>query len=560
MTIHKRLFIVTVIVSIINILNISVASMQKTTPQQAPQPAQEEQISAQEELERIKPVMKLAEKLFSGTQDIIQGLNESMAIAHSANKTAINAAQEATKALGLANEATAGIAQIQALQADILKQSQSTAASLEQQIQTATKKLEHEYERLSSTLTEQAAKEEEKITDATRRKNEHLDEKIKLKKDLGIYEQKAKIQAQAQVQANFETEKEKWKNIREMLGDSKPIIKIALAIIATTLCIYTIKYGMPALVNYLTQPRVISETSKTGWLKTELFGQFKPKQNTAIDELIFAPSLQKQLFDLLLRVQSAKKYGEALPNILFYGAPGTGKTAFVRALAYASGLDYALTSGSEFAKITDLNTANNELRKLLNWSKKSSKGLIVFIDEAESLFANRKLLTTSKATQDFINTFLALISDQSQENVMFIFATNHPFKLDDAITNRIGINIEFTLPQAQEREKILLMYMVKFAQKNEEAIVDLHPEIKQLLSTYADKLEGFSPRAIKFVAEEMIIKARRQASRQLTNDIAQAVIDETKHSLQQTIQWENERNEWTGTLPITQMQYKGWFQ
>ena len=173
-------------------------------------------------------------------------------------------------------------------------------------------------------------------------------------------------------------------------------------------------------------------------------------------------------------------------------------------------------------------------------------GLIVFIDEAESLFANRKLPTTSKATQDFINTFLSLVSDQSQKKVMFIFATNHPFKLDDAITNRIGINIEFTLPKASEREKILLMYLAKFAQENEDAIVDFHPEIMRLLSKYADSLEGFSPRAIKFVAEEMIINARRQESMQLTNEIAQAVIDQAKHSLQQTELWEKERNEWTG--------------
>ena len=141
----------------------------------------------------------------------------------------------------------------------------------------------------------------------------------------------------------------------------------------------------------------------------------------------------------------------------------------LRALAYSSGLDYALTSGSEFAKITDLNHVSNELRKFLNWAKRSKNGLIVFIDEAESLFANRKLLTTSKATQDFINTFLALISDQSQKKVMFIFATNHPFKLDDAIINRIGINVEFTLPEAHEREKILFMYLVKVAQENEVA-------------------------------------------------------------------------------------------
>ena len=63
----------------------------------------------------------------------------------------------------------------------------------------------------------------------------------------------------------------------------------------------------------------------------------------------------------------------------FYGAPGTGKTTFVRALAYSSGLDYALTSGSEFAKITDLNLVSNELRKLLNWAKRSKMGLLFLL-------------------------------------------------------------------------------------------------------------------------------------------------------------------------------------
>ncbi len=549
MTINKQLLIVSTMVSIISIFN-----PPKVSSQQRTQHAEDlEQLSAQEV---IAPAMQLAQNLFAQTQQIIQGLNESMAIAHSSNKTAIDAAQKATQALDEAKRTSELLGQI----SSGVERAHNLQITIEQQIHTATKNLEHVHEQLSAALTKQAAKEEEKITDASKRKNEHFEAKIKLKKDLGIYEQEAKVMAQASI----ETEKEKWKNIREIIGDSKTMAKIALAIVASTLCIYTIKYGMPVLANYLTQPQVISETSKkswlsTEWLPTEWFGQFKSKQQTDIDDLIFAPFLQKQLLNLLLRVQSARDYEEALPNILFYGAPGTGKTAFVKALAKASGLDYALTSGSEFAKITDLNLANNELRKLLNWAKKSPKGLIVFIDEAESLFANRKLLSTSKATQDFINTFLTLISDQSQENVMFIFATNHPFKLDDAITNRIGINIEFTLPQAIEREKILSMYLIKFAQKNKNAIVKITPEITNLLSTYAENLDAFSPRAIKFVAEEMIIQARRQESKQLTNDIAWSVIKEAKHSLQQTVQWENERNEWAGPLPITQMQYKGWF-
>ena len=60
------------------------------------------------------------------------------------------------------------------------------------------------------------------------------------------------------------------------------------------------------------------------------------------------------------------------------------------------------------------------------------------------------------------------------------------------------------------------------------AVVDVHPEIMQNLFSYAEKLEGFSPRAIKFVAENMIINARRQDTRLLTHEIALQAINEAQ--------------------------------
>jgi AAA+ superfamily predicted ATPase len=352
---------------------------------------------------------------------------------------------------------------------------------------------------------------------------------------LGLFEQAGRFQVQAAVDA----ETTKWNKIQETIDDPKRILKIVAAIVVIALIIYVAKYGIPVLVNHLTQPRVISETSKKGW-----FGWGNLQQTVKLDDLTFTPSLQKKLFDLALRIKTAKTYNENLPNVLFYGESGTGKTAFAKALAYYSDVDYALTSGSEFAKITDLNSANNELRKLLDWAKKSDNGLIIFIDEVESLFANRKLPSTSKATQNFINTFLALVPDGSQKNVMFVFATNHPFKLDDAINDRIATKIEFTLPEKLEREKILSTYLEKFAQESEEAIVALHPEIVEQLTAYADSLKGLSPRAIQIVAEEMIVYARRQKNKQLTDNIARIVLENAQYNLGQVTRWEKERNEW----------------
>ncbi|MFH0898520.1 MAG: AAA family ATPase [bacterium] len=524
MLLYKKLWIV---------IAINAFNLTYIFPMQTPTETTE-QSQIEKTLKRLSDQIQYA---CNASNNTVLSANQAMALAHSSNGTAIRAFQKAKDALNLTNEVSTKTTQIQTLQANILQQAQTVETNLRS-----------EFEHIKNALIEQGTKEGQRIMDLLQKENgRSLEEKIRIEKTKiqekqarGIYEQTNKSMAQANVDATIGAEKERWRNIREIIGDSRLIIKIGLAILIIVLCSYIIKYGIPALMNYLTQPRVISETSKKGW-----FGWFIPQQNVDLTDLIFTPSLEKQLFDLLLRVQSAKMYNEALPNVLFYGPSGIGKTAFAKTLAYSSGLDYALTSGSEFAKITDLNTANNELRKLLNWANNNDKGLIVFIDEAESLFANRKLPTTSKTTQDFINTFLALISDQSQKNVMFIFATNHPYKLDDAILNRIGINIEFTLPTALEREKIISMYLAKFAQENKDAIVELDSEIMKLLSNYAANLEGFSPRAIKFIAEKMIINARRQNPRLLCHDSAQAVIEEALSSMQKTTLWEKERDIWT---------------
>ncbi len=406
------------------------------------------------------------------------------------------------------------------------------------------------------------AKETEKLREETdiRVKKATLDlelEKIKTEKiedgkiqlelqkqkiDAGVFDTEAKERRKADIEKN----KDRLAFYTNIVGrlesfatDPKKVAILGTAVIGTAAGIYAAKHGLPVLISHLVQPRVVSETSKKSW-----FGYKAPTELMNMSDLTFAPALQKQLLDIADRVQTARLYDENLPNVMFYGAPGTGKTAFAKALAHCCDVDYALTSGSEFAKITDLNLANKELRKLIEWGKVSDKGLIIFIDEAESLFANRKLPTTSKSVQDFINTFLALIPEKSQKNLMFIFASNHPFKLDDAITNRVGISVEFTLPAAEERTKILSTYLNKFANANEDALVTLDPIVQKNLPQYAKALEGLAPRAIKYVAEEMIVYARRQDNKQLSDKIAKEAIQAGITSIQQNEAWAAERDKW----------------
>ncbi|MBS1987908.1 AAA family ATPase [Candidatus Dependentiae bacterium] len=489
-----------------------------------------------EALQQVEAVTQRANYLREVVNNGIVRLNQSIALAHHSNDKSIEAFQVSTQALAQANQVATQI-----------EESRELHAQMRQYAQTATATLETEFNRLKDALAQEVIRNEAVRANDARIHNEFDREtriqlqraEIHEKQRLGIFEQEEKIKAQAAT----DVEKIKWNTIQKMIDSPKRIIKIVIAVTAIALGVYAAQYGIPLVMNYFTQPKVISETSKKGW-----FGWSKPPRVSCLKDLIFTPELHKQLFDLVLRVQFAKMYNENLPNVLFFGASGTGKTAFAKELAYYLDIDYALTSGSEFAKITDLNLANSEFRKLLDWAKNSEKGLIVFIDEAESLFANRKLPTTSQGIQDFINTFLALVPEKSQKNLMFIFATNHPFKLDDAIIDRIGMNIEFTLPEKAEREKILASYLEKFAQENSEAVVDLHQDVLENLSIYADLLEGVCPRAIKFIAQEMVVQARRQEPKQLTGEIAQTALDQAMKSLQQAELWEKVRVQWARDL------------
>ena len=478
--------------------------------------------------EILQSLNERTQEVADNANEAVRQANHAVALAHNANHTAINAMQmlkdlseKSDLVLNRVNQASEVIAQVQQIPQEAQRLAQDAIANLQA-----------EYNRVRNELAESARVHHEQEREA--RVQEGV-AKIQEKHRLGIFEQEERIRAQAAV----DIEAIRWSKIDGMIGDPYFWAKIVLSVTAIAAGIYLAKHGIPMMMNWFKQPCVVSETSKTDW-----FGWGGECEEIRLADLIFQPALQHKLYDLILRIQSAKMYNENLPNVLLYGAPGTGKTAFAKALAYHSGLDYALTSGSEFAKITDLNLANNELRNLLDWADGGDKGLIVFIDEAESLFANRKLPSTPKLTQDFINTFLALVPEKSQKKVMFIFATNHPFKLDDAILNRIGINIEFVLPEASEREKILATYLAKFAQENNDCFISLHPKILDGVSVYADSLKGLSPRAIKFVAEEMIVNARRQHDKQLTPEIVQDVLDDAIYSLKQTEDWKREQAAW----------------
>lgn len=106
------------------------------------------------------------------------------------------------------------------------------------------------------------------------------------------------------------------------------------------------------------------------------------KTGNGFGDVILHPSLQKRIEQLSSATANTKAHQAPFRNMLFYGPPGTGKTMAARELARKSGLDYALMTGGDVAPLGS--QAVTKIHQLFDWAKKSNKGLLLFIDEADA--------------------------------------------------------------------------------------------------------------------------------------------------------------------------------
>ncbi|XP_058206401.1 uncharacterized protein LOC131319947 [Rhododendron vialii] len=311
--------------------------------------------------------------------------------------------------------------------------------------------------------------------------------------------------------------------LRAILTDQNKMVVAVGGVTALAAGIYTTREGARVIWSYvdriLGQPSLIRESSRGKYPWSGLFSRgmstLSSKTSKAsasnngngFGDVILNPSLQKRIQQLASATANTKSHQAPFRNMLFYGPPGTGKTMAARELARKSGLDYALMTGGDVAPLGP--QAVTKIHQLFDWGKKSKRGLLLFIDEADAFLCERNKTYMSEAQRSALNALLFRTGDQSKDIVLAL-ATNRPGDLDSAVADRIDEVLEFPLPGEDERFKLLKLYLDKYIAKagarkpglfshlfkKQQQKIEIKDLTDDILREAAAGTEGFSGREI----------------------------------------------------------------
>lgn len=203
------------------------------------------------------------------------------------------------------------------------------------------------------------------------------------------------------------------------------------------------------ILNGSVQPRrsVSTYSSNVGKMKDEdarLFEIIYPEKY--FSDLIALPQMQQELERIVHEFQNwdvLVSNGVApTKRILFYGAPGCGKTLAAQTLASEIGLPMIYVRFDAVISSYLGETASN-LRKVFDFARQDS--YVVFFDEFDAIARSRNDPFEHGEIKRVVNTFLQQL-DSFKGKSLVIAATNFEKSLDYAIWRRFDCTIRFDMP------------------------------------------------------------------------------------------------------------------
>lgn len=272
-------------------------------------------------------------------------------------------------------------------------------------------------------------------------------------------------------------------------------IKATVGVLGVAAVIYITKLVSAKYIErYMFEPSLIQKRSSRS-----IFNIFRSRPAVNIRKhMVIDNNLASDLDCVMNMTKNVKRNGGQYENVLLYGAPGTGKTLFAELLAEHCGMDYAIVPAARISQFLKKGTVVQELDNLFDWAARSKHGTIIFLDEAEIFLADRS--TLSGMAYNALNFFLTKTGTQS-DKIMIICTTNRRSVIDQAVLDRLGLQIEFILPSLQARQEMLQMHIEAIFTKQKGKLVNYEfLKNNDNLFKMAQQLDGCSGRVIqKFV-------------------------------------------------------------
>ena len=204
---------------------------------------------------------------------------------------------------------------------------------------------------------------------------------------------------------------------------------------------------------------IISENTKIKLITDELDAKKENnliKSNICLHDIIGQTNAKNKVKVITKYLENPESFGPWAPkNILFYGLPGTGKTMLVKALA--NELEVPLYLIKATTLIGD--HVGDGASKIHDLFKKASENSpsIIFIDEIDAIALHRSFQSLRGDVSEIVNSLLTEMDGISENKaVITIGATNNPTSLDYAVRSRFEEEIEFKLPDDDERLEIII--------------------------------------------------------------------------------------------------------
>ena len=153
--------------------------------------------------------------------------------------------------------------------------------------------------------------------------------------------------------------------------------------------------------------------------------KYRPR---TIEDCILPESIKKTLRDVVSQ--------NKIPNMMFTGTSGIGKTTTARAICNETQADYLIINGSDEGRMID--TLRTKLTQFCSTISLSGSRKVVIIDEADYMNAD----SVQPAMRNFTERFA--------DNCSFIFTCNYKNRIIEPIHSRCAV-IDFSLKNGEKQ-------------------------------------------------------------------------------------------------------------